>query len=238
MWTEFLVAPMILFCGVAVLIAAASFRLGRIQEELQALPSRPSPELLPTARQLLARCTLLRRVLLSLFAAVFFFGASILAGLLKQAWEQAPAWLAEALATTGSLFLATAAVHLVREGLKNLVTIDVQLRKLIGETPQPNSQNQGPMRVIFEFAGGPLDGKTVEGKLGDQGEAERFFLITHRGTIGQRFKLASDYAVDILSQAAAGKDAARLFQKHVYVVTDRLDGENEVLVRAEYSPRG
>lgn len=94
------------------------------------------------------------------------------------------------------------------------------------------------MRVIFEFAGGPLDGKTVEGRLGDQGEAERFYLITRRGSLGQRFKLASDYAVEILSQSTKGNEVARLFQNHVYVVTDRLDGENEVLVRAEYAPRG
>lgn len=90
------------------------------------------------------------------------------------------------------------------------------------------------MRIIFEFAGGPLDGKSVIGQHGQQDEADRYYALTHHGKIGQRFRIASDYAVEILAREQLKVDAPHHFQQHVYRVTDRLEGEDEVLIRAEY----
>jgi hypothetical protein len=90
------------------------------------------------------------------------------------------------------------------------------------------------MRIIFEFAGGPLDGKSVIGRHGEQDEADRYYALTHHGKIGQRFRIASDYAVEILAREQLKIDAPHHFQQHVYRVTDRLEGEDEVLIRAEY----
>lgn len=90
------------------------------------------------------------------------------------------------------------------------------------------------MRILFEFAGGPLDGKSVVGIRGEQDEADRYFVLTHHGKIGQRFRIASDYAVEFLANEQLKNDAPHQLQLHAYRVTDRLEGEDEVLVRAEY----
>ena len=88
------------------------------------------------------------------------------------------------------------------------------------------------MNIIFEFVGGPFDGKTVTGGLGQGGDAERYYLLTNHGAVGQRFKAASDYAIEALTNATP--DPTTSFQTHYYVVVDRLQGDAEVLVRAEY----
>ena len=90
------------------------------------------------------------------------------------------------------------------------------------------------MKIIFEFAGGPLDGKAVTGIQGEQDEADRYYVLTHHGKIGQRFRLASDYAVEILTQEQLRIETPHHFQPHSYRVTDRLEADDEVLIRAEY----
>jgi hypothetical protein len=92
------------------------------------------------------------------------------------------------------------------------------------------------MRIIVEFAGGPLDGKTVEGEWGDEEEADRYYLLTHHGAVGQRFKIASEYAVETLAREKLKRESRHFFQRHVYEVTHRLEADDEVLVRAEYVP--
>lgn len=92
------------------------------------------------------------------------------------------------------------------------------------------------MRILFEFAGGPLDGKTAEGDEGDNEEADRYYVLTNHGRIGQRFKVASDYAIERLAEERLQDDTPHHFQKHVYEVRDRADAEDEVLIRAEYVP--
>jgi hypothetical protein len=93
-------------------------------------------------------------------------------------------------------------------------------------------------RIIFEFLGGPNDGKSVHGTLGDGGDAERYYLFTNHGTIGHRLKVASDYAVQTLTHEELKVEEPHHFQRHYYVVTERLEDGSEVWVRATYQPGG
>lgn len=90
------------------------------------------------------------------------------------------------------------------------------------------------LNIKFEFIGGPNDGKVVEGKLGEPCDAERHVLLSNRGLVGQRFAIASDYAIDVLT--GEGKNAEHGIQRHYYVVADRQQKAGEVWVRAEYAP--
>jgi len=54
-------------------------------------------------------------------------------------------------------------------------------------------------RLIFKFAGGPLDGKTVAGKPQEEGEARVYYILSYHGRLGRRFRVASDYAVNFLA---------------------------------------
>lgn len=92
------------------------------------------------------------------------------------------------------------------------------------------------LRIIFEFVGGPNDGKVLEGMLGEPSEAERYYLFSNRGAVGQRFKVASQYAVDTLASEELKVEKRHGFQRHYYIVTDRLEEGEEVLVRAQYVP--
>ena len=101
----------------------------------------------------------------------------------------------------------------------------------------PQLRHDGVMtRIIFEFLGGPNDGSSVHGTLGDGGDAERYYLFTNHGTIGHRFKVASDYAVEALAHEELKVEEPHHFQRHYYVVTERLEDGNEVWVRAAYQP--
>jgi len=44
------------------------------------------------------------------------------------------------------------------------------------------------LKIIFEFVGGPQDGRTLEGVVGEGSDAERYFLFSNWGRIGRRFK--------------------------------------------------
>ena len=92
------------------------------------------------------------------------------------------------------------------------------------------------LHIIFEFIGGPNDGKVFEGVLGEPSDAERYFLFTNHGTVGHRFKIASPYAVETLASEQLKEEQPHHFQRHFYVVTERLEDGDEVLVRATYSP--
>ena len=93
------------------------------------------------------------------------------------------------------------------------------------------------LKIIFEFFGGPLDGKTLVGILGNGSDAERHYLLSNHGAIGQRLKVASDYAVETLASEQLKVERGRHFQQHFYVVTDRVEEDGELLVRAEYIPQ-
>lgn len=89
------------------------------------------------------------------------------------------------------------------------------------------------MNILFEFVGGPNDGKIVEGKLGEPSDAERHYLVSNHGQPGQWFSIASDYDIEALANGALQKKS-RPLQRHHYVVTKRLEDEGTVWVRAEY----
>ena len=67
------------------------------------------------------------------------------------------------------------------------------------------------LKIIFEFVGGPQDGRILQGVVGDASDAERYFLFSNWGRIGQRFKVASDYAVATLSRDACRTRDAIIF---------------------------
>jgi hypothetical protein len=89
-------------------------------------------------------------------------------------------------------------------------------------------------KVIFKFSGGPLDGTTVSGEPGKDAEVRRYYVLTHHGRLGQRFRTASQYAVDALAADAPQGESPRLFQQHVYEVVDRIDNRQVLLLRIAY----
>ena len=89
--------------------------------------------------------------------------------------------------------------------------------------------------ITFEFVGGPNDGNIVRGTLGEPSEAERHYLFSNRGTVGQRFSVASPFAVETLLRERLQNEQRHYFKRHVYVVTDRLEDGEEVRVRADYA---
>jgi len=92
-------------------------------------------------------------------------------------------------------------------------------------------------KITFEFVGGPHDGRTLEGVVGEGSDAERHFLFSNWGTVGQRFKVASDYAVETLAKERLKEVKQHHFQRHFYVVTEHLEDSGEVWVRAKHLPQ-
>jgi hypothetical protein len=90
------------------------------------------------------------------------------------------------------------------------------------------------MKLIVKFAGGPWDGRTLTGKLGEQDEAGRYYTLSHHGRVGQRFRVASQYAVDVLAEEEFQADPPRHFQQHSYEVIDHIENEDAILVRVRY----
>jgi hypothetical protein len=95
------------------------------------------------------------------------------------------------------------------------------------------------MNITVHFHGGPLDGKTVSSCDGDAEEAERYFLLTHHGRRGQRFRVASDYAVERIAEEGVESDPERHFPRHSYEVKqnkgeDDGNGGDHVVLHVEY----
>jgi putative transcriptional regulator len=88
------------------------------------------------------------------------------------------------------------------------------------------------LTITFEFVGGPNDGKVERGKLGEASDAERHYLFSRHGRIGQQFTVASDHTVEAL--AADEVKPGESLPRHEYVVTDRSEEGDMVWVRAEY----
>lgn len=89
-------------------------------------------------------------------------------------------------------------------------------------------------KLVFEFVGGPHDGRVLTGVVGEASDAERYFLFSNWGAVGQRFKVASEYAVETLAKQRRRDERRFSVQRHFYVVADRLEDEDEVWVRAQY----
>ncbi|MEX0677597.1 MAG: hypothetical protein WD063_11010 [Pirellulales bacterium] len=86
------------------------------------------------------------------------------------------------------------------------------------------------MEVIFEFSGGSRDGQTDVGIA-----AQRHYFVTDKGTIGKRFWVATEHALNLLKEI--GPDAARESgnaRAEKYEVTERLDVGDEALVRCKF----
>jgi len=92
------------------------------------------------------------------------------------------------------------------------------------------------MRVIFKFYGGPLDGKTAEERPGDPNAPAHYYALTHHGRLGQRFRTASEYAVETLAREELKVEHPHQFQSHYYEVVQRVVNKDVILVRAEYVP--
>lgn len=90
------------------------------------------------------------------------------------------------------------------------------------------------MKITFEYIGGPHDGFVTEGVLGDGGDAERCYHFTNSGTVGYVFKVASEYLVKLLLEEGPQAAHRAGLPKHYYAVAERVDGENDVYIRAEY----
>jgi len=93
-------------------------------------------------------------------------------------------------------------------------------------------------RIIFKFAGGPLDGKRVAGEPGKETEVRRYYALTHHGRVGQWFRTASDYAIGILAREQLKREQSHRFQQHIYEVVDRIDNGDVLLVLVEYVGSG
>lgn len=95
------------------------------------------------------------------------------------------------------------------------------------------------MKVIFEFVGGCMDGKTVCNYSEDRqerDECEGYLWVNKNGTVGARFMTASPAARQALAEGLArhGAELGLGFRK--YEVFDRMENEDEVLVRAKNVP--
>jgi hypothetical protein len=88
--------------------------------------------------------------------------------------------------------------------------------------------------MIFKFAGGPLDGREVAGLPGRDNEAQRYYWLTNHGQVGQRFRTASDYAIELLSREQLQEHELHHFQQHVYEVVDRIDNGDVLVVLIHY----
>ena len=94
------------------------------------------------------------------------------------------------------------------------------------------------MRITFEFVGGKRDGKTVCSESADQKEAfeaKCFYLMTHRGEIGQRFIGLSDYAKGLLHTQSLVR-FARSSAPEKYEVVTNMRGRGDVRVRCQNVP--
>ena len=85
-------------------------------------------------------------------------------------------------------------------------------------------------KMIFKFAGGSLDGKLVVGESEKDKEARRYDAITDHGRIGQRFRTASDYAIELLAEEQLREENPHHFQQYVYEVVDRFDNGDVLIV--------
>jgi hypothetical protein len=93
-------------------------------------------------------------------------------------------------------------------------------------------------KIVFKFIGGPKDGETLIGRFGEGDEAEKYFVLSNHGRVGQRFRIASEYAVETLASEKLQEDAPHHFRPHVYRVTDCLEDQYKVFIRAEYVREG
>jgi hypothetical protein len=90
-------------------------------------------------------------------------------------------------------------------------------------------------RILFEFTGGCMDGKTADSLDPDSLEAawaQVYFLLAERGRTGTRFRLFSERALECMMQEGlAGLKYRRPSMNHVYEVTGMDEDETTTYVR-------
>ena len=73
--------------------------------------------------------------------------------------------------------------------------------------------------------------------LGKPSDTERYYLFSNHGAVGQRFKVASQHAIETLASEQLKEEKRHYFQRHYYQVAYRIENGEEVWVRAEYVPK-
>ncbi len=63
-----------------------------------------------------------------------------------------------------------------------------------------------------------------------------YYALTHHGRVGQRFRTASEYAVNVLVDEQLQETAPHNFQQHVYEVVQRINNGDVILIQVEYVP--
>jgi hypothetical protein len=97
----------------------------------------------------------------------------------------------------------------------------------------------GMKKMIFKFTGGPLDGKKIVGEPRTDKDVQRYYRLTNHGRVGQRFRTASDYAIETLTREGLQEQQPHHFQPHVYEVVDRIDNGTVLMVLIQYvEPNG
>ena len=72
------------------------------------------------------------------------------------------------------------------------------------------------------------------GRIAKHPEVRRYYALTHHGRVGQRFRTASEYAVNVLVDEQLQETAPHNFQQHVYEVVQRIQNGNVVLIQVQY----
>jgi len=95
-------------------------------------------------------------------------------------------------------------------------------------------------KIIFDFSGGCMDGKTVCSDSPDPREAKEardFYTITEDGAEGRGFWTFSPAGLETIDTEGAEIASGSGFRaNHLYRITDRLAEGDEVLIRAQFEP--
>jgi hypothetical protein len=104
------------------------------------------------------------------------------------------------------------------------------------------------MKITIEFIGGNKDGCRYTGDT-DHGpsfnnsqteefEAYSFYFLSDNGRVGARFRGITDYALHLVKTIGPEEAIKRegIFLPEMYIVTERIVVDGDVLVRATFIP--
>ena len=98
-------------------------------------------------------------------------------------------------------------------------------------------------RILIEFIGGDWDGKTIDShspEEEDRHHVQTCLHMTRNGTVGKAFHGMSMQSSDQLARGEITFDDTKRPEgrrTHKYTVVERLDVDDEVLIRMRYSVR-
>lgn len=94
------------------------------------------------------------------------------------------------------------------------------------------------MPYIIEFVGGPHDGKHVSSDSENANEAMQADgycrVFTREGTVGKRFSVGSEAAVDFINTRQSEETALPNFRLHIYEVIERIEQDGDTIVRCKF----